>query len=69
MTGSLFGDVCGVRRTAEVLRPQLTLKQGIHASSAAALQREEGAEGTRLISLGVTHASAKPAAEDGRTEG
>ena len=36
---------------------------------AAALQREEGAEGTRLISLGVTHASAKPAAEDGRTEG
>ena len=36
---------------------------------AAALQREEGAEGTRLISLGATHASAKPAAEDGRTEG
>ena len=26
MTGSLFGDVCGVSRAAKVLRPQLTLK-------------------------------------------
>ena len=40
VTGSLFGDVCGVRRTAEVLRPQLTLKQGIHSSSGGPRRRE-----------------------------
>lgn len=36
---------------------------------AAAWQWEEGAEGTRLISSGVTHASAKPAAGDGEQKG
>ena len=40
VTGSLFGDVCGVRRAAKVLRLQLTLKQGIHASSGGPRERE-----------------------------
>ena len=40
VTGSMFGDVRGVRRAAEVSRPQVTLKQVIHTPSGRPRGRE-----------------------------
>ena len=40
VTGSLFGDVRGVCRAAEVSHPQVTLKQVIHTPSGGPRGRE-----------------------------